>query len=87
MFALKRRRHGDEIGVGLDRHGRGPQIAAGHGGFHHLIQIRLNDMDLTPVNGIDGILININAHDLLLTRGEGGDRRQANVAEANNGDS
>ena len=54
--------------------------------MHEHVQFGLDDVDLALVDGIDGVLVHIDADDLLLSRGEEGGSRQADIAEADHGD-
>ncbi|MCY1522997.1 hypothetical protein D9M68_578780 [compost metagenome] len=51
--------------------------------MHNHIKIRLNNMDLPAINGIDCVLVDIDTNNLELTRGKDGGGRQANIAQAN----
>ncbi|MNR13563.1 hypothetical protein D3C85_1299730 [compost metagenome] len=64
MITLERRGHGNQKSIGGFRPGGSAQVAFSHGGMHHHIQVWLNDMNLTAVDGIDRILINVDADHL-----------------------
>ncbi|MCY1526584.1 hypothetical protein D9M68_616180 [compost metagenome] len=80
---LEWRRHGKQEGISRLGDGCGTQVAFDYGGMHDHIQVGLDDMNFTTVDGIDGVLVHIDADDFLLARGEDGCGGQANVAQAN----
>ncbi|MNY27572.1 hypothetical protein D3C86_1614840 [compost metagenome] len=67
MLAFKWRRHGNQIRIGFDGRGAGLQKTAFDGGFDHFIEIWLHDMNFTPVNGLNRVLVDIHPDNLLLT--------------------
>ena len=83
MQVFKRRRHRNQIGVSFYWRGGGAQIALLDRRFNDARQIRLHDMNFTTVNGLHGVLIDINADHPLLPGGERGSGWQANISKAN----
>ncbi|MNO88270.1 hypothetical protein D3C76_797120 [compost metagenome] len=81
----ERRWHGNQEGVGGFRYGRSAQETFGHGGVDHHVQLWLDDVDLTTVDGVDGVLVDVDADDLLLASGEYGSGWQADIAQAYDG--
>ncbi|MNZ59700.1 hypothetical protein D3C78_777440 [compost metagenome] len=86
VVALERGRYGNQEGIGRLCLGGGAQVAFGDGGMHDHVQIGLDDVDFAAVDGIDGLLVDVDADHLLLARGEHGGGGQADVAEADDGD-
>ena len=84
VIALERRRHGDQVRVGCYRRCRGPEESAFNRSFHDAIQIRLNNMDGSTVDGVHRLLIDIHANNVLLARSKGRSRRQPDVSQPNN---
>ena len=78
--------HGDEEGIGGLGSGGGAQIAFGDSGVDDHVEIGLDDVDGTPVDGVDGVLIEIDADDLDFARGKDGGGGQPDVAKADDGD-
>lgn len=72
MIALERRRHRDQKCIGRQRFGHRLQETTVDGVLDHFVQIRLDDVDRTAVNGIYRMLVNIYTHHFFL--------REANAA-------
>ncbi|MNM99953.1 hypothetical protein D3C81_1125320 [compost metagenome] len=77
----ERRRHGDQEGVSGFRYGGGTQEPFGHSGVNDHVQLRLDDVDLTAVDGVDRVLVNVDADNMLLAGGKNGGRWQADIAQ------
>lgn len=76
---------GDQEGLGRFG-GGGAAIALVDGGIHQHILLGLDDLDAPGVDGIDGVMGEIDADDLFLARGEERGGGEADVAEADHGD-
>ncbi len=70
MLALKRRRDSNQKGIGGLGTQHCAQEASLHRPFHRPIQIGLDDMDLAAIDGLDRVLIDVDADNLLLAAGE-----------------
>lgn len=78
--------HGDEEGIGGLGGGGGAQVAFGDGGVDDHVEVGLDDVDGTTVDGVDGVLVEVDANDLDFARGKDGGGGQTDVAEADDGD-
>ncbi|MNI27597.1 hypothetical protein D3C73_813410 [compost metagenome] len=86
MVALERRGHRYQKSIGGFRTGGGAQVAFSHGRMHNHVQVGLNDMNLSTVDDIDCILINVDANHLFFSRSEDSRSGQADIPETNDGD-
>ncbi len=81
-LAFERRRHRDQKRVRRLRFGGGVQVALFHRRVHGDIQLRLDNMDLAPVDGVHRVLVHVHADHLLAAAGEDRGGGQADVAQA-----
>jgi len=87
VIALEWRRHGNQKGISRLRFDGSAQITLGYGSMYTHIQVWLDDMNLAAVNGFNRVLIYINANYLFLACCKNSCSREANVAQANHGNS
>ncbi|KXO83578.1 hypothetical protein AYK87_05315 [Stutzerimonas stutzeri] len=83
MVIFERCGHGDQKGIRRLGYRDGFQIAFGNSRVNHHIQIRLDDMDFTSVDGVHRFLIYIDANNLLFPRGKNCRGRKSDITEAN----
>lgn len=82
MTVFERRGHRDQKGLRRLGRERGAQRAMTHGRVHQPIQLSLNDMDASGVDGLDGMRRHIDTDDLLPARRKQRGGGQADLAEA-----
>lgn len=80
-------RHGDEVDGGVRHRRRRGEEAVGHGRGDGDIEVRLDDGHASGVDLRDRALVDVDAGDPQAVAGEGGAGGQADVAEADDGDS
>ncbi|MNF67638.1 hypothetical protein D3C84_494580 [compost metagenome] len=86
MVALERRGHGNQKSIGGFRPGGGAQVAFRHRRMHNHVQVWLNDMNLSTVDDINRVLINVDTDHLFFARSEDSRSGQADIPETNDGD-
>ena len=82
MLAFKRRRDGNQKRIGLYRLRGGAQKAVFHRGLDHLTQFWLDNMNFSPVDGLDRTGVNVDAHHVFLARRKSRGRRQTDISQS-----
>ncbi len=79
--------NGNKECVGRLRIGGRTQITLRHGGMHHHVQIRFDDMNLSSIDGINRRLIDVNTNHFFLSRSENSCSGKTYVTKSNHGNS
>ena len=86
VVGAQRRRHGDDVGVGVFVFERGAQLFRFDDAADERVEIGLAEMGLALIDLVDDVGLGVDADDLDALIGEHGRRRQADIAEADNFD-
>src|SRR3546814_13806789 len=82
MLMVVRRRHGDDEGVGRRDLGRGGERAARYDALDETIEVDFLDMHLAVVDGVDDMLADVDAGDLVARARDQRGGGQADIAAA-----
>ncbi|MCY1301078.1 hypothetical protein D9M70_506690 [compost metagenome] len=85
MIRLEWRGYGDKESVCRFWLRSSSQIMLSYRRMHQHVQIRLNNMNFTTIDCINGHRVDINTNDLFLARGKHSSCGQPDIAQANNG--